>query len=79
MKDKQIMISEQLFRDLYGYFEFEQYDKAPRIREELNKKLESLALHETYTKSKTADSEEEREEARQQYLDARGIRRSFRW
>ncbi len=79
MKDKQIMISEQLFRDIYGYFEFEQYDKAPRIREELNKKLESLAMHEIYTKSKTADSEEEREEARQQYLDARGIRRSFRW
>ena len=79
MKDKQIMISEQLFRDLYGYFEFEQYDKAPMIRKELNKKLESLALHETYTRSKTADSEEEREEARQKYLDAKGVRRSFRW
>ena len=79
MKEKQVMISEQLFRDLLGYFEFEQYDKAPMIREELNKKLESLALHETYTRSKNADSAEEREEARQQYLDARGIHRSFRW
>ena len=79
MKEKQIMISERLFRELYCYFELGQYENESVIRKELNKKLESLALHEIYTRSKTSDSEEEREEARQQYLDARGIHRSFRW
>lgn len=33
----------------------------------------------TYTKYKTAPSEEEQEKARQEYLDKRGVSASYRW
>ena len=36
-------------------------------------------LHELYTKYKTAPIEEEREKARREYLDKRGVPESFRW
>lgn len=39
----------------------------------------ALVLRELYGKSKTAPTEEEREKARQEYLDRRGIPDSFRW
>ena len=45
----------------------------------LEKKLDALVLRELYGKSKTALTEEEREKARQEYLDRRGIPNSFRW
>ena len=45
----------------------------------LEKKLDALVLRELYGKSKTAPTEEEREKARQEYLDRRGISDSFRW
>ena len=49
------------------------------IRIGLEKKLDALVLRELYGKSKTALTEEEREKARQEYLDRRGIPNSFRW
>ena len=42
-------------------------------------KMDAMVMRELYTKSKTAPSEEEREKARQEYLDKRGISDSFRW
>ena len=45
----------------------------------LEKKLDAVVLRELYGKSKTAPTEEEREKARQEYLDRRGISDSFRW
>ena len=41
--------------------------------------MNAMAERELYTKSKTAPSEEEREKARQEYLDRRGIQADFRW
>lgn len=79
MKERQVMISLKLFLDLFSYFELDAYDKEPEIRKALNEKLELLAMHENYTKYKTAPTEEEREKARQEYLDAKGIHPSFRW
>ena len=79
MKERRIMISQKLFLDLFSYFEFEDYEKETEIRKALNEKLELLAMHENYTKYKTAESEEEREKARQEYLDAKRIHPSFRW
>ena len=35
--------------------------------------------YELYAKYKTAPTEEEREQARQEYLDRRGVPKSFRW
>ena len=49
------------------------------IRQGLEKKLDSLVQHELYGKFKTAPTQEEREKARQEYLDRRGVLDSFRW
>ena len=38
-----------------------------------------MERHEWYAKYKTAPTPEEREEARQRYLDERGVLQSFRW
>lgn len=45
----------------------------------LEQKLEAMVRHELYAKHKTALAPEEREEARQRYLDERGIPQSYRW
>ena len=45
----------------------------------LEKKLDALVMRELYTKYKIAPSEEEREKARREYLDRRGVPESFRW
>ena len=39
----------------------------------------AMVERELYTRSKTAPTEEEREKARQEYLDRRGIPEDFRW
>ena len=41
--------------------------------------MDSIIKREKYTKSKTASTEEEREKARQEYLDIVGMHPSFRW
>lgn len=41
--------------------------------------MNTMVERELYTKSKTAPTEEEREKARQAYLDRRGILADFRW
>ena len=43
------------------------------------KKLDAMVRHELYVKYKTAPTEEEREQARLEYLDRRGVSKSFRW
>ena len=48
-------------------------------RKELESKLDKMLAHELYTRSKTADTVEERERARQQYLDKVGMHKDFRW
>jgi hypothetical protein len=42
-------------------------------------KMDALAMRELYTKYKTAPSEADRERARREYLDRRGVPESFRW
>ena len=49
------------------------------IRQGLEQKLDSLVRHELYAKYKTAPTQEERENARQEYLEKRGVPDSFRW
>ena len=46
---------------------------------ELEKKLDKMVMRDLYGKSKTAPTEEEREQARKEYLDRRGVPESFRW
>lgn len=41
--------------------------------------MNAMVERELYTRSKTALTEEEREKARQEYLDRRRIPEDFRW
>ena len=76
---KNIQISEKLFVDIVKYFLLEQEERLPEIRKGLERKMDALAMRELYTKYKTAPSEADRERARREYLDRRGVPESFRW
>ena len=76
---KQVQIPQELFVQLIYYHLMEDDRHVDEIKIGLEKKLDALVLRELYGKSKTALTEEEREKARQEYLDRRGIPNSFRW
>ena len=76
---KQVQIPQELFVLLIHYHLMEDDSYIDEIKIGLEKKLDALVLRELYGKSKTALTEEEREKARQEYLDRRGIPNSFRW
>lgn len=76
---KNVQISQELFIALMRYFLLDQEELYPEIKKGLEKKLDALVMRELYTKYKTAPSEEEREKARREYLDKRGVPESFRW
>ena len=54
-------------------------DYAEEIHQGLEQKLDAMVRHELYAKYKTASTAEEREQARQAYLDKRGVFPDFRW
>ena len=76
---KNIQISYDLFMKLLKYHCFEIYECEDDIKLELENKLNSVLKRKYYTDYKTADSEEEREKARQKYLDEIGMHKDFRW
>ena len=76
---KQVQIPQELFVLLIHYYLMEDDSNVDGIRVGLEKKLDAMVLRELYGKSKTAPTEEEREKARQEYLDRRGIPDRFRW
>ncbi len=76
---KQIQIPQELFVQLIHYHLMEDNSHEDEIRIGLEKKLDAMVLRELYGKSKTALTETEREKARKEYLDRRGIPDSFRW
>lgn len=49
------------------------------IEHKIRMKQEALDRRESYTQYKTAETADQREAARQQYLDQRGVPSSFRW
>ena len=51
----------------------------PEIEKALMEKLDSMVKRQLYTTFKTAPNEEEREKARQEYLDKCGMHENFRW
>lgn len=57
----------------------EDVDCENEIKQELEKKLDKMVMRDLYGKFKTALTEEEREQARKEYLDRRGVPESFRW
>ena len=57
----------------------ERRDDYFEIKSGLEEKYEAIMKRELYTKSKTAKTQAEREEARKAYLDKVGMHRDFRW
>lgn len=76
---KNVQIPYMMFIDLVKYHLLDAREYEAKIKTELNKKLEALSMHDLYQKYKTASTEEEREKARQKYLDRKGVPESFRW
>ena len=84
---KQLQISEALFVKMIKYFYSEEigfddeeiFDLEREIKKELQMKLDRITMRSYYTKYKTAETEQEREEACKKYLDEKGVPESFRW
>ena len=78
---KNVQISQELFLELVRYFCLDDTSETryKAISDALETKLDKLVKHELYSTSKTAETPEERETARQQYLDKVGIHKDFRW
>ena len=76
---KMVQIPESLFVELMKYHVLGIEDCLPEIKNGLEQKYEAMMRRELYTKSKTAKTQAEREEARMAYLDKVGMHRDFRW
>ena len=76
---KQVQISEDLFLSLVKYHILEYYNDEEKIVKELKEKYDKIVNRSLYTKYKTAPTEEEKEKARQEYLNQKGIHPDFRW
>ena len=76
---KNVQIPYDLFVALVEYHLGYDDEYDDEIRQGLEQKLDSLVRHELYAKYKTAPTQEERENARQEYLEKRGVPDSFRW
>lgn len=79
MKNKNVQIPYELFFQLLQYHLMDMDEGEEKIKEGLEKKLNSLVERELYSRYKTAPTEEEKEKYRQEYLDRRGIPKDFRW
>ena len=73
------MISEDLFRMIYQYFLCDRLDLRKDICNGLIEKMEKRIDRDLYTKSLTADTDEEKEASRIAYLNRKGIPEDFRW
>ena len=76
---KNIQIPQELFMKLLRYHLLDDDSCTEDVKKGLEQKMKTMVERELYTKSKTAPTEEEREKARQEYLDTRGIQADFRW
>ena len=76
---KSVQIPYDLFVDLVLYHLNGEDDFDEEIRQGLEQKLDAMLNRQLYSRYKTAPTEEEREQARQEYLDRRGVPQSYRW
>ena len=74
-----IQIPYELFVDLVLYHLNGEDDFDEEIRQGLEQKLDAMLNRQLYSQYKTAPTEEQREQARQEYLDRRGVPQSYRW
>lgn len=78
-KMKSVQIPEDLFIALMKYHLLDIEEVQPEIKKRLMDKMDSITMRLLYSKYKTAPTEEEKEKARKEYLDKRGVPDSFRW
>ena len=76
---KSVQIPYELFVDLVLYHLKDEDDYQDDIRQGLLQKLDAMLNRQLYSQYKTAPTEEQREQARQEYLDRRGVPQSYRW
>jgi len=74
-----VQIPYELFLDLVLYHLRGEDDYDKDIRQGLEEKLDAMLSRMIYSEYKTAPTEEQREKARQEYLDRRGVPQSYRW
>ena len=76
---KNVQIPQELFMKLLRYHLLDDDSCTEEEKNGLEQKMNAMVERELYTRSKTAPTEEEREKARQEYLDRRRIPEDFRW
>ena len=76
---KNVQIPYELFLDLVMYHLRGEDDYDEDIRQGLEEKLDAILSRMIYSEYKTAPTEEQREKARQEYLERRGVPQSYRW
>lgn len=78
---KSIQIPQELFLQLCKFHlaDLKDLETSEAIYKGLSDKIDQMARRELYSTYKTAESAEEREKARQAYLDQIGIHKDFRW
>lgn len=77
---KTIQIDFRAFLELYRLIVLEDTSADYKyIKQSLEDKFQKMLNHDLYSTYKTAKTEEERERARQEYLDSVGIPKDFRW
>ncbi len=76
---KSVQIPYDLFVDLVLYHLNSENDFDEEIRQGLEQKLDAILNRQLYSQYKTAPTEEEREQARQEYLARRGVPQNYRW
>ena len=79
MSERKVQIPEKVFYELVKFHLLGETDAEEEIKTHLMKKLDTLAEHQLYTRSKKGASQNEREQARKEYLERRGISAAFRW
>lgn len=76
---KNVQIPYDLFIDLVLHHLNGEDDFDEEIRQGLERKLGAMLSRQLYSQYKTAPTEEQRERARQEYLDRRDVPQSYRW
>ena len=78
---KQVQIDWELFLDLYDFFFKEEAPEgfeADEIRKKMSDKVDKIISRELFSKYKRSPTGAEREAAQQEYLNHRGVLKSFR-
>ena len=78
---RQIQIDWELLLDLYDFFfsdEAPEGYEADKIRNQMSEKIDKIINRELFSKYKRSPTGAEREAARQEYLNHKGISKSFR-